>query len=305
MSRQWGELALEYPKAKFQIYEDPSISSALKLYSASVVPYLLLRYFTDFPELEQKVIYQCDSDIIFLKKPDVEHLLQDDVCYLSDTNSYISTDYILGKVNDVSPEKKEAFKKIDVLKGMCDIVKIDKQIPIDNKEHSGGAQYLLKNMTAAMWQKIFTDSLLLKMYLSGINRRFFKKATAYQDWTAGMWSYLYNLWYFNKTVKVVPEMDFTWPVYKIGGDYSVLHNAGVTSSTSIRTTEKNENGENVHVDAPTFYKSIYADGRNPYDDMDYLLKVINHPISKEYNTSVYVNYLLKYKNKLSPILNIK
>lgn len=91
------------------------------------------------------LFFYCDSDILFTNKFNINKFLNDDVCYLSNTNSYINSDYINNKVNDSIPEKRDKLLQIDVLQCLTSYVGINKEIAESNKEHSGGAQYLLKH----------------------------------------------------------------------------------------------------------------------------------------------------------------
>lgn len=303
ISKKWGILAKMFPEVSFKIYENAQIASAVKLYPPCIVPFLLHEYFNDHPELEEKIIYQCDSDIIFLKPLEISHLLEDDVCYLSDTNNYISCTYLYDKKADVLENKKKAYEKIDVVAELARLAQVPLSTVVENKDHSGGAQYLLKNVKKEMWKKIFGDSLLMKLYLDGINRRFFPKEKYIQAWTAGMWAYLYNLWYYGKTTRVVKEMAFQWPINPIDTSLPILHNAGVTDSAKIRTIQKDEKGENIMVDAPAFFKGAFANGDSPYKDVTYLENIVSHPVSKTYGTALYTAYLLKYKDKFQTIYN--
>ena len=48
-------------------------------------------------------IFYCDSDILWTDKFNIDDFVQDDVCYLSDTNSYINAKYFDSKVNQDKP----------------------------------------------------------------------------------------------------------------------------------------------------------------------------------------------------------
>ena len=51
-----------------------------------------------------------------------------------------------------------------------------------------------------------------------------------QKWTAGMWSLLWNAWYFGNEVKIASEMNFCWATDNIDmwDVTQFMHNAGVT-----------------------------------------------------------------------------
>ena len=179
----WFELVKIYDKATFAVYEDDEINQFLGLYIPVLRPAIIEQHFEAYPELSKKAIFYCDCDVIFTKAPQIGKYLADDVCYLSDTNSYINSDYITGKERDVLPDKKEAFSKVDVLQDMCNLVGIDKQKAIDFRMHSGGAQYLLKNVDAAFWKKVKEDCLNIRQYLMNINKQYFASENAgYQSW---------------------------------------------------------------------------------------------------------------------------
>ena len=165
-----------------------------------------------------------DSDIVFTGTPDYSQFEKDRVWYLSDTNSYINYDYIMQKGDDL-------------LIDMCRIVGIDCLIPKLMNDHSGGAQYIVKGTDFNFWDKVEKDSISLYQYF--INKEPYyvpKYENDYpiQKWTAGMWSLLYNAWFFGHQTKVVKELDFGWSTNNISDSvkYKIIHNAGVTDSKS-------------------------------------------------------------------------
>ena len=120
-------LAEVYNYVRFFFYEDKRKSSN---YISSIRPNVLKQHFKKFPELSKEAIFYHDSDIVFTRSPNFNHLLEDDVWYLSDTISYIGADYILSKGEDI-------YKK------MCEIVNIRQKTPRLNQKNSGGAQYIM------------------------------------------------------------------------------------------------------------------------------------------------------------------
>ena len=58
-----------------------------------------------------------------------------------------------------------------------------------------------------------------------------KPPHALQIWCADMWAVLWNLWFFDKKVKVAEEMSFSWGTSNISDwdKHKIYHNAGVTS----------------------------------------------------------------------------
>jgi len=286
-NNKWQKIVDLYPEAEFHFYNDEdNVSKFLGVYIPILRPYVLWRYFKDFPERVSDAIFYCDSDILFTKNFNIESLVEDDTCYLSDTNSYINADYFESKIKDVLPSKLEEYKTRDILTEILSVIGVDKQVAIDNNLHSGGAQYLLKNVDANFWSKVMNDCLLIRAYLQGVNREFFENENkGFQSWCADMWAILWNLWLFNKEVKVVEQLGFSWatdPVQKLE-THPILHNAGITGTFM--------NG------VPCFYKGKYHLGSDPMLDEQHLTAVINNSEAKLKCTHVYTSKLLDLKEK--------
>jgi hypothetical protein len=284
---KWIDLQRLYPEAEFAYYSDThGISKLFGIYIPILRPYTLLKYFKDHPELSEKAILYCDCDIIFTEKFNIDKYVDDDVCYLSDTNSYINASYFDSKIKDVKPDKLEEYKTKDILAETLDIVGITREIAERNNLNSGGAQYLLKNIDAKFWDKVITDCIKIRTYLQNVNRYFFESENkGFQSWCADMWAVLWNLWLRNQETKVIPEMEFAWstdPINKLDA-VGILHNAGAT-------------GESMN-GAPIFYKSKYHDGKLlPFDD-SHCKDVMNNEESKKLCNHLYLSKLLSLKEK--------
>jgi hypothetical protein len=229
----WDALQKDYPEAKFVFYRDDT-GELLKLirmfnYIPLLRPWLLNRYFKDEPLMSQKAILYMDSDVVFTKKPNFDHLLSDDICYLSDTKSYISAEYFDSKVKDVLPAKLDNYKKVDVLDDLLRQFGLSRRIAVENQDGSGGAQYLLKNIDAQFWQDVFEGCITVKMNLAGVNKTFFESEDkGFQSWCGDMWSILFNLWRRGSKTACPPEMDFCWatdPIEK-WDKVQIYHDAG-------------------------------------------------------------------------------
>jgi hypothetical protein len=212
----FDKLVSKFSDVNFFFYKDTRIAP---VYISSVRPNILKQHFAQFPELKNDAIFYHDCDIVFSKKPELDRFLNDDVWYLSDTIGYIGANYIISK-------------GIDVYNNMCNIVGIDPNIPRDQEQNSGGAQYLMKNVTSDFWQKVEDDSEKLYTYFSEDEPRKVAMNPSYhpiQKWTSDMWAVLWNAWYFNNEVKVDKYFDFTWanePISKWNDNF-IFHNAGV------------------------------------------------------------------------------
>jgi hypothetical protein len=283
---KWKELEAVYPEAEFAYYKDEdNISKTFGIYIPVLRPYTLMKYFNEHPEMVNHAIFYCDCDIVFTDKFNIDDYIDDDVCYVSDTNSYINASYFDSKVNDVKPEMLEKYKQADILSEVTSLVGITREICEKNNNHSGGAQYLLKNVGGSFWDKVITDCLVIRSYLMNVNRQFFENENkGFQSWCADMWAVLWNLWLREKEVKVIPELDFAWssdPIEKLD-NIGILHNAGIV--------------ENSQGTAPTFYKGLYHNGKNPFDD-PHLQTVLNSEESKKLCNHYYLTRMFDVKQK--------
>lgn len=226
----WNKISSHYNMVRFFFYEDTRVKPIH--YISSVRPNVLKQHFEAYPELANEAIFYHDCDIVFTKPPDFSKFLNDNIWYLSDTNSYINSSYILSKGQDV----------YDL---MCDIIGLDKAIPKLMNSNSGGAQYLMKNVTAAYWEKVEKDSEELFYRVTKLNNH--KKVAdpshhELQIWCADMWAVLWNGWLLGNETKVVPELDFSWATdpIKRWDETFIYHNAGATCACD-----------------GTFYKALY------------------------------------------------
>ena len=174
-NENWQKIINLYPETEFYFQKDEdNINHLISLYIPIIRPYILYKYFEKNPQLKNDAIFYCDSDILFTDKFNIDKFLNDDICYLSNTNSYINSDYINNKVNDSIPEKRDVLLQIDVLQSLTSYVGINKEIAEKNKEHSGGAQYLLKNIDADFWKKVMSDTIFIRQFLLTINKEYFR-----------------------------------------------------------------------------------------------------------------------------------
>jgi len=283
---KWKQVVDLYPEATFKFYKDEDdVTSLIGIYIPVLRPYTMWKFLREHPQYSSKAIFYCDSDILFTKDFNVDKYLDDDVHYLSDTNSYINATYFDSKVRDVIPEKLEEYKARDILAELTSLIGIDRATCEANNDHSGGAQYLLKNMDSAFWSKVMNDCILIRTYLQKINREFFLSEDAgFQSWCADMWAVLWNLWLRNQKTMVIPELNFAWstdPIDKLETT-TIMHNAGIVSETG--------NGY------PAFYKGKYHMGANPMLDTQ-IDTVLQNENSQKYCTWFYAKKLKELNEK--------
>lgn len=217
VSDKWKKLADHYNYVRFFFYKD---ERPTKHYISSIRPYILHQHWLRHPELENETIFYHDCDIVLSTFADFTSLDYDDVCYLSDTVSYIGARYVRSK----------GEQYLDI---MTSIVGVDKDYVIDQEKNSGGAQYIIKKVPASFWEKVYHDSETL--YLE-VNKMIVeeKPAHAIQIWCADMWSVLWNLWVFGKETEVTPKMSFSWGTSNVQqwDKHPIYHNAGVVNEAN-------------------------------------------------------------------------
>lgn len=284
---KWQKIVDLYPEAEFAFYKDDenTVSNLLGIYISVLRPYTLMRYFQDHPEMKEKTLMYCDCDVVFTENFNIDQYINDGVHYLSDTNSYINASYFDSKERDVLPSKLEEYKTRDILQEVTAICGVTREIAEHYNLHSGGAQYLLKNIDADFWQHVMQDCISIRVFLMNINQEFFESENkGFQSWCADMWAVLWNLWRVGGVTQVVPEMEFSWasdPMTKVER-LGIFHNAGIVGDSM---------GE-----IPTFYKGKYHSGRDPFND-SHLEYVYNNENSKLLGTHFYVSRLLELKEK--------
>jgi hypothetical protein len=284
---KWQKIVDLYPEAEFAFYrdDDNTISDMLGIYVSVLRPYTLMRYFQDHPEMKEKALFYCDCDVYFTEKFNIDQYVDNDVHYLSDTNSYINARYFDSKQHDVLPNKLEEYKQRDILEETTNLCGITRFIAEKSNEDSGGAQYLLKNIDADFWKHVMEDCISIRVSLMAVNREFFESEDrGFQSWCADMWAVLWNLWRRGDDTKVIPEMEFSWasdPIEKVER-LGIFHNAGMVGDYM---------GE-----APTFFKGKYHGGTDPFTD-PHMITVYTDERSKRLGTHFYVSKLIELKEK--------
>jgi hypothetical protein len=199
-----------------------------KNYIPSIKPFLIHKWIEE-DESRGNLFFLHDADIIFRELPNFEKLLDDDVCYLSNTIGYIGYEYIISCCRKYEKQHSETYEN-QLINEMADVVGIDLNIIKKNQENSGGGQYLIKNTNSDLWCKIYCDCTPLYIQMMSYQRRFPIGSGQIQFWTAEMWSLLWNLWLHDKKTKITDELNFSWATDDIEkyNQSPILHMAGVT-----------------------------------------------------------------------------
>ena len=220
---EWLKLANGYP-ARFFFYNDTRETTH---YISSIRPNILKQHWKARPEIHFDAIFYHDSDIIFTKPISewiTDEMIMDEKWYGSDTRWYIGHDYIISKGEDVLSE-------------MCRIVDIDKDLVKQNELNSIGAQYLMKGINYQFWDNVEKDSenLFREINLLSNHKKLIDPSYhELQIWCADMWAVLWNGWKLGYESICHPNLEFSWGTSS-EADYfkmNIMHNAGVTNSTS-------------------------------------------------------------------------
>lgn len=216
-----------------------------KSYIPSIKPYLISKWL-QLNEDYGKMFFLHDSDIIFRELPKIDELINDDVCYMSDTIGYIGYDYLINCCERYE-KQHENTEKGQLLKEMCDVIGVDVDVVKENQKNSGGGQYIIKNTNPELWDKIYKDSIRLYKQILNYEKRFPINNGRIQSWTAEMWSLLWNLWLYGFNTKISDKLSFSWATDNVSKyeKHPILHMAGITDGMKKTKFYK---GEFINVD---------------------------------------------------------
>lgn len=211
-----GMMECDKIKSKFYIYKDERQDNR---YPSSLRPHILEKFFKEHPEYENETIFYTDPDVIFTKKLDFTEMINDEYWHLSDTRSYIDSNYIKSKSEKLFNE-------------MCEIAKVSPDLVTANDDSAGGAQYLMKGINAEFWKKVFEDSENLYVHMKD-TESIYNPQHPIQSWTSDMWAVFWNGLYFGHKIKINKDLDFCWATDKIDRWFNtyIFHNAGIAGDT--------------------------------------------------------------------------
>jgi hypothetical protein len=181
------------------------------------------------PTLSKETFFYLDSDVVFTKVPDFSEYLNDDICYLSNTQNYIAASYFDSKEKDVLPRRLKEYKTRDILQECAKELGISREICEKNELNTGGAQYILKGIDAKFWADVLNGSMILRTHLQNINDKFFQsEERGFQVWCADMWAVLWTLWKRGIETRTPEKMDFCWATseLELWNKKLIYHDAG-------------------------------------------------------------------------------
>jgi len=198
--------------ASFYIYSRPVDQFK---YQPSIRPHLLKQHFDRLPWLQKEVIFYHDSDIIFRELPDFDSLSRGDEWYVADCRSYMDSGYIKGKGSGIFDE-------------MCSLLDIDPALVEKNDIHTGGAQYILKGVSAGFWESMEKDCERLYPFLQSQEMAAATGSKGIQSWCTDMWVLFWTGLKMGKTIRISQELNFCWAGDPIGkyATVKIFHNSG-------------------------------------------------------------------------------
>lgn len=228
--KEWDKIKKKYPEASFFYYLDEGVD--LALYIPQLRPHTLKKHFRAFPDLKNRIFFYHDSDILFNFLPDFSALADGDICWVSDTSSYLDYNYLRRKEEQGGIPENEIVGKLAEIGGVSvDIIK-------SYADNTGGAQYILKGIDAEFWEDVEKQVIDIRKAFyfpieGSLNKKYFASENAgLQSWCADMWAVNFALWKRNIRTSITPELSFSWATssWEEYLKYPIFHNAGVTTS---------------------------------------------------------------------------
>ncbi len=224
-------LQKQFPTVDIRVFADERDERGRK-YEPSIQPHLIEQWLRAAPEHIGEITMFHDSDIVLRWLPDFETMRREhpDACLLSDADRYIGYDYLHTACEKIREERPDVAED-DLIDRMCAIVGIERAIVHSHQGASGGAQYLLAGLGPDYWAKVYADSLALRELFDDYATELqleHESGHYLQVWTAGMWSYLWNLWAGGHKTVVHSGLEFLFGAADLDDTSPFLHMAGKT-----------------------------------------------------------------------------
>lgn len=219
LSTYFKDLIKQHPEVNIHAYEDSRVKPG---YLSSIRPHLIAKHFRANKHLETKAVFYHDSDIIFNRLPDFEKLSADEIWYASDTRNYTDSNYIK-QAGGIA-----TFGQMSALIGVS-----TRQIE-QHDLNCGGAQYLLKKVSASFWEELESNSESMFSLLHQFNMQLgYCNPKKIQAWCSDMWCIWWQAIRMGKQVAIHDELDFAWADTRID-DSKILTITHYTGSESIK-----------------------------------------------------------------------
>lgn len=184
-------------RAFLHLYPDTRTETS---YSASMKPWLLGKFFEQFPAEAQSVYNYLDPDCVFTRPMDFTPLQGDDnVWYGSSTRSYTGAQYIRAKGDQLFLD-------------LCAIAEVDPSQVLAHDENSIGAQYLIQNAGADFWFSVERKSVAAYRHMVATAGQYHPDGHQYpiQAWCAEMHMQQFETIRAGFVPRATPLMNFCW-----------------------------------------------------------------------------------------------
>lgn len=289
--KEWDELNALYPEIQIFKYSDnDSLKGLLAAY------HNLHRFFSlreHFKQHNLDAILYLDSDIIFTKELNIDDLIQDDINYGADINSYNNWTYFTSKRSMVRENRLEEWDTSKPLNKFWKSFDLEEETVKKFDNNTAGVPFLLKNVDWQFFDECLNRTVPLKKTLDSMNHWYMKGQTpqersnnGFQSFCADMIVIWYLLWNRGRETKVDNRLNFTWATADISEveKNGSIHNAGITPE----------------MQSYAFYKGRYISGIvSPFDEIEepYLEALHNSALAQRYASWYYLDYLIKVRNK--------
>ncbi len=168
-------------------------------YSPSMKPWLMGKFFEQFPEEAASVYNYLDPDCVFTRPMDFTPFEADDRWYGSDTRSYTGAQYIR--------EKGE-----QLFLDLCAIADVPPEDVLTHDENSIGAQYFVKNAPADFWFEVERKSVVAYRHMVETAELYHPPGHEFpiQAWAAEMYMQQYETIRAGFTPVASDLMRFCW-----------------------------------------------------------------------------------------------
>jgi len=188
-------------------------------YPASMKPWLMAKFFEQFPEETSSAYNYLDPDCVFTRPMDFSPFEADDrVWYGSDTRSYTGVQYIREKGDPLFLD-------------LCQISGVSPDDVLAHDENSIGAQYIVKGADAHFWFDVERKSVTAYRHMVRTTDQYHPEGHEYpiQAWCAEMYMQQFETIRAGFTPQASDLMSFCWANAPIEAwdAHAYFHDAGM------------------------------------------------------------------------------
>lgn len=183
-------------RASLHLYPDTRTDTS---YSASMKPWLMGKFYEQFPEEASSAYMYLDPDCVFTRPMDFGTLEADDRWYGSDTRSYTGAGYIREKGEQLFVD-------------LCDISGVSPEDVLAHDANTLGAQYVVKNAGPDFWFNVERTSVIAYNHMLRTADQYHPDGHEYsiQAWCAEMYMQQFETIRAGFTPVATDLMSFCW-----------------------------------------------------------------------------------------------